>query len=83
MDEKTLKLLRAMREQVGDSSASRDVCPVAAANSLGMDAEAPSEFAARVDELLQADYLERHPDCILSAQGRYRITFRGIAAAER
>lgn len=83
MDEKTLQLLRAMREQIGDSSASRDVCPVAAANSLGIDFEAPSEFAARVDELLRADYLERHPHCVLSAQGRYRITFMGIVAAER
>lgn len=82
MDEKTLQLLKAMREQIGASSASRDVYPVAAASRLGIDPEMPSEFAARMDELLQADYLEQHPDAVLSAQGRYRITFKGIAAAE-
>lgn len=82
MDENTLQLLRAMRGQIGDSSASRDVYPVIAANSLGIDSETPSEFAARINELLQADYLEPHPDAVLSAQGRYRITFKGIAAAE-
>lgn len=81
MDEKTLQLLKALREQIGDSSASRDVYPVVAANRLGTDAGAPSEFAARVHELLQAGYLEQHPDTVLSAQGGYRITFKGIAAA--
>jgi hypothetical protein len=82
VEEKTLRLLKAMREQIGESSASRDVSPVVAANCLGMDVGEPAEFAASIDELLRADYLEPHPDAVLSARGRYRITFRGIAAAE-
>lgn len=82
VEEKTLRLLKAMREQIGESSASRDVSPVVAANCLGMDVGEPAEFAACMDELLRADYLEPHPDVVLSARGRYRITFRGIAAAE-
>jgi hypothetical protein len=82
VEEKTLRLLRAMREQIGERSASRDVSPVVAANCLGMDVGEPAELAACMDELLRADYLEPHPDAVLSARGRYRITFRGIAAAE-
>jgi hypothetical protein len=82
VQEKTLRLLKAMREQIGESSASRDVCPEVAANCLGMDVREPAEFAACMEELLRGEYLEPHPNAVLSARGRYRITFRGIAAAE-
>ena len=36
VDEKSLQLLRVMREQLGETSANRTVDAVAAANSLGM-----------------------------------------------
>jgi hypothetical protein len=44
---KTMQLLKAMREQLGDTSASRSVDAVAAANSLGMHSDT-HEYAPRV-----------------------------------
>ena len=80
--EKTMQLLKAMREQLGDTSASRSVDAVAAANSLGMDSDT-HEFARRVQDLVRAGYLEPDPNCAApTTQGIYRITFSGIYAAD-
>jgi hypothetical protein len=80
--DKTMQLLKAMREQLGDTSASRSVDAVAAANSLGMDSDT-HEFARRVQDLVRAGYLEPAPNCAApTTQGIYWITFSGIYAAD-
>jgi len=53
----------------------------AAAISVGLD-PGGSECHSLVDELLQAGYLKRYPSPSLTAHGLYRLTDRGIAAAE-
>jgi hypothetical protein len=80
--DKTMQLLKAMRGQLGDTSATRSVDAVAAANSLGMDSDT-HEFARRVQDLVRAGYLEPDPNCAApTTQGIYRITFSGIYAAD-
>ena len=81
MDDKAIQLLRAMREQLGKSSAGRSVDAVAAANSLGMD-RGTLEFHRSLHDLVRADYLEDPANPALRAQGKYLITFEGIAAAD-
>ncbi len=56
-DDKTMRLLKAMREQLGETSASRTVDAVAAANSLGMD-RGTLGFHRSLHELVRAGYLE-------------------------
>jgi hypothetical protein len=58
---KTMQLLKAMRRQLGDTSASRIVDAKAAADSLGMDSDT-HEFARRVQDLVRAGYLEPNPN---------------------
>jgi hypothetical protein len=41
-----------------------------------------SEYDVLVDELLQAGYLQRYPSPSLTAHGLYRLTDRGIVAAD-
>ena len=79
MDEKSMRLLTAMRQQLGETSASRSVDAVAAANSLGMY---PGTLDCSVHELVQAGYIEESADPSLTTQGRYLITSEGIAAAD-
>ncbi len=81
MDDKTMQLLKAMREQLGETSASRTVDAVAAANSLGMD-RGTLDFHRSMHDLVRADYLEEPANPALREQGKYLITFEGIAAAD-
>ncbi len=79
MDEKCLQLLRVMREQLAETSASRTVDAVAAANSLGMY---PGTLDRSLHELVQAGYIEESADHAMTTQGMYLITFEGIAATD-
>jgi hypothetical protein len=58
---KTMQLLKAMRGQLGDASASRSVDAVAAAEGLGMDTTTP-DFDRRLQDLVRAGYLEPGPN---------------------
>jgi hypothetical protein len=79
VDEKSMRLLTAMRQQLGETSASRSVDAVAAANSLGMY---PGTLDCSVHELVQAGYIEESADRAMTTQGMYLITFDGIAATD-
>ena len=80
--DKTMQLLKAMRRQLGDTSASRSVDAKAAADSLGMDSDT-RDLEGRLHDLVRAGYLEPDPNCAApSTQGIYRITFSGIYAAD-
>jgi len=81
--DKTMQLLKAMRGQLGDTSASsRSVDAKAAADSLGMDSDT-RDLEGRLHDLVRAGYLEPDPNATApTAQGIYRITFSGIYAAD-
>ena len=80
--DKTMQLLKAMRRQLGETSASRSVDAVAAADSLGMSS-GTREFDRRLQDLVRAGYLEPDPNSSAPlVQGMYRITFSGIYAAD-
>jgi DNA-binding IclR family transcriptional regulator len=81
VDDKTMQLLKAMREQLGKTSASRTVDAVAAANSLGLD-RSTLAFHRSMHNLVRAGYLEEPADPALTSQGKYLITFEGIAVAD-
>jgi hypothetical protein len=81
MDDETMQLLKVLREQLGKTSASRTVDALAAANSLGLD-RSSLEFYRRLHDLVRAKYLEEPANPALSAQGKYLITFEGLAAAD-
>jgi hypothetical protein len=81
MDDETMQLLKVMRKQLGKTSAGRTVDAVAAANTLGMD-RGSLEFHRSLQDLVGADYLEEPTNPALRAQGKYLITFEGIAAAD-
>ena len=82
MGDKTMQLLKAMRWQLGDTSPTRSVDAVAAANSLGMQSDT-RDFEGRLHDLVRAGYLEPDPNATApTAQGIYRITFSGIYAAD-
>jgi hypothetical protein len=53
----------------------------AAAISAGLD-PGGSECRALVDELQRDGYIQRYPSPSLTAHGLYRLTDRGIAAAD-
>src|ERR687889_843563 len=57
MDDETMQLLKALREQLGKTSASRSVDALAAANSLGLE-RGSLEFHRRLHDLVRAKYLE-------------------------
>jgi hypothetical protein len=78
LDDKTMRLLKAMRDQLGETSASRTVD---AANSLGTD-RGTLDFHRSLHDLVRSDYLEEPPNSALRGQGKYLITFEGIAAAD-
>jgi hypothetical protein len=77
VDEKSLQLLKVMREQLGETAASRTVDAVAAANSIGMY---PETLNRRLLYLVRAGYIEESADRAMTTQGLYLITFQGIAA---
>ena len=84
MDEKSLRLLKAMRERLGETSASRTVDPVAAASSLGLY---PGTLDRSLRDLVLAGYIEESATAAAATPaattpGTYVITFVGIAAAD-
>ncbi len=89
MGPKTMQLLKAMRGQLEDTSASRTVDAVAAAEAIGM-ASATSDFDRRLNDLVWAGYLEPDPNAPApdpnapapTTLRMYRITFSGIYAAD-
>jgi hypothetical protein len=81
VDEESLRLLRAMRGQLGEASASRAVDAAAAANSLGMD-RGTLGFHRRLHDLVRAGYLEEPASPARAPRGAYLITFEGITAAD-
>ena len=82
MGDKTMRLLKAMRGQLGDNSASRSVDAEDAANNIGMDS-GTSDFERRLHDLVRAGYLEPDPNSTApTVQRMYRITFSGIYAAD-
>lgn len=79
---KSMQLLRAMRGQLGDASASRSVDALAAAGDLGMD-PTTHDFDRRLQDLVRAGYLEPDPaPAAPTARGTYRITLAGLDAAD-
>ncbi len=80
MDEKSLQLLKVMREQLGETSASRTVDAGAAANSLGMY---PGTLERSLLYLVRAGYIEEYADrAMTSRNGMFLITLQGIAAID-
>ena len=80
MDEKSLQLLKVMREQLGETAASRTVDAVAAANSLGMY---PGTLERSLLYLVRAGYIEEYADrAMASRDGMFLITLQGIAAVD-
>ena len=78
MDEKSLQLLKVMREQLGETTG-RSVDAGAAAKSLGMY---PGTLDRSLLYLVRAGYLEESADHAMTTQGLYLITFQGIAAID-
>jgi hypothetical protein len=81
MDDETMQLLKVLREQLGKTSASRSVDALTAANSLGLERDS-LEFHRRLHDLVLAKYLEEPANPAQSGQGKYLITFEGLAAAD-
>ena len=81
MNDETMQLLKALREQLGKTSASRSVDAQGGANALGLE-RGSLEFHRRLHGLVQAKYLEKPANPALSGQGKYLITFEGLAAAD-
>ena len=73
-------MLKHMRKQIVKRS-ERYVAVREAAISIGVD-PGGSECDALVDELLRDGHLQRYPSPSLTAHGLYRLTDRGIAAAD-
>jgi hypothetical protein len=80
MSEKALAMLKHMRRQIYRQPA-RNVEVRGAAISAGVD-PGGSECGGLVDELLRAGYIQSYPAPSLTAHGLYRLTDRGIIAAE-
>ncbi len=75
-------MLQHMRRQIVEQPGTRCVEVRRAAVSIGVDGGG-GERDALVDELLRAGHLQRYPAPSLTAHGLYRLTDRGIAAAEK
>ena len=80
MSEKALGMLKHMRRQIFGHPAPY-VEVRGAAVSIGVN-PGGSECDDLVDELLQAGYIRTYPSPSLTAHGLYRLTDRGIAAAQ-
>jgi hypothetical protein len=80
MSEKALGMLRHMRKQILVHPAPYVVVR-GAAFSIGVDPSG-SECDGLVYELLEAGYIQSYPSPSLTAQGLYRLTDQGIAAAK-
>jgi hypothetical protein len=80
MSDKALGMLKHMRRQiVGQPAPYVEVR--AAAIRVGVN-PGGSECDGLVDELLQAGYIQSYRSTSLTAHGLYRLTDRGIAAAQ-
>ena len=73
-------MLKHMRKQIVKRS-ERYVAVREAAISIGVD-PGGSECDGLVEELLRGGHLQRYPSPSLTAHGLYRLTDRGIAAAD-
>jgi DNA-binding IclR family transcriptional regulator len=79
VDERSLQLLKAMREQVGDTTG-RAVDAGAAAKSLGMY---PGTLDRCLLYLVRAGYIEEYADRAMNSRnGMFLITLQGIAAID-
>jgi hypothetical protein len=79
VDERSLQLLKVMREQVGESTG-RTVDAGAAAKSLGMY---PETLDRSLLYLARAGYIEEYADRAMSSRnGMFLITLQGIAAID-
>ena len=72
MGDKTMHLLKGMRRQLGDTSASRSVDAQAPANSLRMHS-GTRDLEGRLHDLVRAVYLDPTATA-RTRQGIYRIT---------
>jgi hypothetical protein len=84
VDDKTLELLKLLRELVRGRN-TRQVYTAVAARELGIDIQTQAghrEYEKHLADLELAEYLLRHPNPNLSAYGVYLITDKGIAVAE-
>ena len=80
MSDKALRMLKHMRRQLVRRT-ERYVAVREAAISIGVD-PGGSECDGLVEELLRGGHLQRYPSPSLTAHGLYRLTDRGIAAAD-
>jgi hypothetical protein len=80
MSDKALGMLKHMRRQIVRRT-ERYVAVRGAAISVGVD-PGGSECDSLVEELLRGGHLQRYPSPSLTAHGLYRLTDRGIAAAD-
>jgi DNA-binding IclR family transcriptional regulator len=79
VDEKSLQLLKVMREQLGETTG-RTVDAGAAANSIGMY---PETLDRSLLYLVRAGYIEEYADRAMSMRdGMFLITLQGIAAID-
>jgi DNA-binding IclR family transcriptional regulator len=79
VDEKSLRLLKVMREQLGETTG-RAVDAGAAAKSLGMY---PGTLDRSLLYLVRAGYIEEYADRAMSTRnGMFLITLQGIAAID-
>jgi len=82
MSEKALRMLKHMRRQLWrQGQGTRDASVHKAGFSIGVKPE-EGEFDALLKELLWGGYIEPYPSPSLAVHGLYRVTDRGIAAAE-
>jgi hypothetical protein len=80
MSDKALRMLKHMCRQLW-MQGTRDASVRRAALSIGVEPEG-EEFDALVEELLRGGYIEHYPSPTLAVEGLYRVTNRGIAAAD-
>ena len=84
MSEKALRMLKHMRVQIRRQirmQGTRAASVWRAARTIGVKPE-EGEFVALLKELLNGGYIEPYPSPSLAAHGLYRLTDRGIAAAD-
>jgi hypothetical protein len=80
MSDKALGMLKHMRRQIVRRT-ERYVAVREAAISVGVD-PGGSECDGLVEELLRGGHLQRYPSPSLTAHGLYRLTDRGMSAAD-
>jgi hypothetical protein len=84
MSEKALLMLKHMRVQIRRQiliQGTRAASVWRAARTIGLKPE-EGKFDALLKELLRGGHLQRHPSPSLTAHGLYRLTDRGIVAAD-